>query len=183
MIITTDQPESRNNPIPMPFIRSGRRRLIAWTGLLAFCVVGFVWTANLYRRSHADIRAFHTGDVSVIGSQGELDTAPQYVVLTVSQGSFVLYRYREEQLVDENHRFVQWILSVDTLARAPIWLILISWLALLTLVGWRVRLVLRSRASRQTGRCMQCGYDLRATPERCPECGTARVAESVGNGQ
>jgi hypothetical protein len=34
-------------------------------------------------------------------------------------------------------------------------------------------LVVVFRSRRRAGTCASCGYDLRATPERCPECGTA----------
>jgi predicted amidophosphoribosyltransferase len=57
------------------------------------------------------------------------------------------------------------------LVAIPIWLPLLIFAAP---AGLWLRGVLRRR--RGAHECPSCGYDLRATPDRCPECGTPAAA-------
>jgi hypothetical protein len=59
------------------------------------------------------------------------------------------------------------------LIMVPTWLLSVS-LMILPL-GW----IKQARQHRRVGYCVSCGYDLRATPDRCPECGTAPSARAV----
>ena len=58
----------------------------------------------------------------------------------------------------------------------PHWMVLLVLLPLPAL--WSAAVVRRRlRLSREI--CPTCGYDLRATPDRCPECGTVRAGAST----
>ena len=57
--------------------------------------------------------------------------------------------------------------------RIPYWLV---GLTTLILPLWYAARFVGARRRRRRNQCARCGYDLRATPGHCPECGTTVVA-------
>jgi hypothetical protein len=77
-----------------------------------------------------------------------------------------------DYLEDEYHK--------STAVLLPMWFVVFLFATLPLAAG--VRHVRRRRRARRlaAGCCIACGYDLRASPERCPECG--RAADAPGGG-
>ena len=85
---------------------------------------------------------------------------------TPAERYLLAFRYQDQTMVTPMPGLTERLRTVV----APLWAGVVVFAAPpALLLRWRVRA--RRRARR--GLCARCGYDLRESPARCPECGTA----------
>ncbi len=171
-----------------PYVMRQKKRLT----LLAACLASIALCVLLLLRS--------AGIVSPVGlGWGDGTRARAYFVEV--EGPIVLrtasgmkpaplgnYAYAVQSLSKSDGfgiSYHRWNMTAGRAAQAPVlgtfaelrialgWPLLIS-LILVSL--WVVLVVKQRRAARDGTRCRDCGYDLRATPARCPECGSVPAA-------
>ena len=166
--------------------RTASRSIIATAGFLLAVLVGLLW---LRSRSQTDEVMFRTGRTH--HQVASYDSGIQWMIVRdgpepkeLLYGAFARpqYDYWSDSVLAPTWcrgwggiaMAVGTIPGPDSIARAyqlgrlPYWLIiLLLFLPTSRQVVRRLRLHRRAKQ----GRCLCCGYDLRATPQRCPECG------------
>lgn len=104
--------------------------------------------------------------LELLGYLLELDSAPHdpLMICTYDRGWRTAFGFDARIVEDEDHPER----SFPSI-RVPHWFLIV--LALIPLM-LRVRRWNRTVRAMREGRCIACGYDLRASPCRCPECGS-----------
>jgi hypothetical protein len=102
------------------------------------------------------VRSYRQPDYTVTGRG--------YLVMT-HRGNLFIY---DGMTLDRRSGQVYLVRRPITSYRYPLWLL--SPAACPPLL-WLAAQIRRRRRTPPPGHCHSCGYDLRATPDRCPECG------------
>ena len=133
---------------------------------------GLTVTTAAYHNSDPDLRLWRTplisAEVSWAWTADEKPIYPQLVPTGLSRSwSNAGFAWMECSFR------TSWFIAYDEQsALVPYWFVAMGATVIPLLRLSRVLTSRRQFARRRGERCRLCGYDLRATPDRCPECGT-----------
>ena len=156
-----------------------RRILLASSGvcLLLFVVTLCAWARSYLPRNLA-VEADH-GRLFLVYWEGGDSNQQQFVPgapMAVRPGVYWEFLRRSARRVKPDWEFLGFGTVGGTRTDRTMRLVVIPlWFIALATAGGAAGFlvpVLRRRRRLKGGRCVRCGYDLRASPERCPECGT-----------
>jgi hypothetical protein len=154
--------------------------------VLAVLVAG-LWVRSYSHRYQLERSAFPKSTAYVNSDYGAIESAVMIWIprAAARDASWGLYQgeARERSSYDTSHpyshSFAGFRVGHRTSSNAEIFGVqLPHWALLLTslsLPAARLRVLRIRRGASSRGLCPSCGYDLRATPERCPECGAVPV--------
>jgi hypothetical protein len=150
--------------------------LVAWP-------ISYAMPINLTAapRNHGIVVRLTRGDLSIwfggtqafqypeLSFQGTLTTAQ------MAAGNADYHDWTRGPFVISSVNCLQFLYGLNPAGRAHV-VAIPQWLVVALLGIWPARRLiaaLRWRSRLRGGHCPRCGYDIRATPDRCPECGTS----------
>ena len=180
--------------VRMPIVRRRLLNLLTALSLLLCVAVCVLWVRSyrtydfvlLYESRAPSGEAFGWAYSSggklilhweTIGGDSRRKKLPMWSAVRASKNGGVASRWSKVDsarhaigfwLVSERHRYSGLPPVQSRYLAVPYWFLAAATAA--PPVGWIIRKT-RTRRRLATTRCLNCGYDLRATPARCPECG------------
>jgi hypothetical protein len=154
-----------------------KRRLfnaLAGVSAIAFAAALVLWVSTWY--ADANLAPYHRfGPLLVRAAGGEVEFSRRPSGVWGFAFSWAMPERITPATLCEHHAFgFGWDPAVGPATGLPRIVIPDWFIALVALITPAECLQHRRRANRTSrlGVCRSCGYDLRATPNRCPECGT-----------
>jgi hypothetical protein len=139
--------------------------LLAGLSLPLGIIVGVVWIISYF---------------GVLRGPYRIPWGTDYFNVKSIDGSCRFYRIRQIVLTSSTNPEIPpqlWLKPVLPSLQVPYWTMLVPLAVVFALSNSARRLAKLRQLRLSQGLCLVCGYDLRATPDRCPECGTISAAE------
>lgn len=139
------------------FVHAARERPKAFTWFIGG---SYVDVGGLHRKvtPEGDLHTFPDGSARTVPEEPEVYAGFRWETGAATDGKSRLDRRFQLSLIPWRALTVPYAALVAVTALLPLW-----WLGL----------VVRARRRAGRGLCPSCGYDLRASADRCPECGAA----------